>query len=468
MKPSHPNQGRTQQEFRSDRPSPWRTQRLASRKGFNVAAFVVLFAACRLTTPVAVAQVGHYDTVFLSADWEVTVFARPQPPSGSITSQELGPAPGLFYQRIEHTLGGNPTPSDVLSVHINRNATHSPKTDCPIAFLNYSEQARTISTEAGTFGGATGPALRQDGNLYVADFTPTRTNPNGALPSAFVPVQSAGLTSNSFRLVVGPGQYDATKHPDFSRTGSPLQFGFARANSHTGSATVTRVTAIDDWSVVISPDDWTVADFGDAPDESLGMETGYYGMVPLPPFGLVFGLVAQSGPAHFPTILTNSGPFAVMNDLFIAPLAGSLESDAIGPTDQDIVFNLDPLADDADNDLADGGGAMVLIFALSSRPPALFFTLAARAPGGPQEGYPRRDRGLLHRVVPDRANDQRSTPGSEVWSRRAGRSLGQHSRARGDLCRSAGRIRDLRTRLGQADRHISPERHDWGARRTGL
>ncbi len=335
----------------------------------------------------ALAQIVFADSTFVSADWDLAVFARPQPPTGASVSQDLGPAPRLFYQRIIHTLGGTPTPSELLSVHLLRNAVYNPKTDCPIASLSYAELSRTLATEGGTYGGATAPALLQDGLFYVADFAPTRTDPNSPLPSPFIAQSFPGLTAGSFRLVLNAGRYDNNRHPDFSRTGSPIRFGFARANSHTGQNTVTRMTAIDDWSVTVNQDIPAVADFGDAPDGSLGMGTGYYGMVPIGPFGLVFVPAPTSQVAFFPTVRTNDGPFAVLPDLYIAPLPGSPESDAIGPVDADQVFNLNPLADVADQDFFDGGGAMVLIFALAARPPALFFTLAARTPGGPQTGY---------------------------------------------------------------------------------
>src|SRR5688500_10658267 len=88
------------------------------RTWLNVSGLILLFALCHVTTPTASAQINFFDSVFAAADWEITFLAHPQPPSGGIASQELGPAPGLQYQRVQHTLGGTPTPSQVLSVHI--------------------------------------------------------------------------------------------------------------------------------------------------------------------------------------------------------------------------------------------------------------------------------------------------------------------------------------------------------------
>jgi hypothetical protein len=330
------------------------------------------------------AQVCFFDSVFAPADWDISFFAHPQPPSGGLASQGLGPAPRLYFQQIEHTLGGA-TPSEVLSLHMNRQAIYHPKQQCPIAFIDYSELSRTLSTEPGTFGGGAAPALRQDGNFYVADFAPTRTDVNGSLPSPFITNSFSGLTSNGFRLVLGPGRYDNSRHPNFSRSGSPLQFGFARVNSHTGSSTITRATAIDDWNVCVFQNGMSAADFGDAPDGLLGMSTGYYGFTSLN--GIVFTVASISGPAFFPTVLANSGPFTVSGDLYVAPLPPSLESDAIGLVDSDPIFNLDPVADDADNDFAEPGASMLLLFGVASRPPARFFTLAASTANGPTAGF---------------------------------------------------------------------------------
>ena len=79
----------------------------------------------------------------------------------------------------------------VRSAHINENAAYNPATQGAIQSFDFSEDVRTFSTEATTFGGSTKPALRQNGVVYVHNSqTPTRNPPSDSLPSPWMGYRS--------------------------------------------------------------------------------------------------------------------------------------------------------------------------------------------------------------------------------------------------------------------------------------
>jgi hypothetical protein len=203
----------------------------------------------------ATTTVSFADATFNAADWSMTVYAAPSPPGTATAVQVFGGTltPG-FYQKITHILGGTPTPSRMTSFHIYTPGAYTPSVQGAIQSLDYSEAVATLSTEAGTYGGATRAALRQNGRLYVSsDNTPTRDDPTASLPSPTKQVRFSGLSARSFGLVLGAGTFDFSQNPDWSANGSRMEFGIARDNSHTYSGTVTRVSATRGWGVTITP-----------------------------------------------------------------------------------------------------------------------------------------------------------------------------------------------------------------------
>ena len=195
------------------------------------------------------------DSTFNLTDWELDVIASPLPSTGATHSQASGglgnPDP---YLEIVQTLGGTPV-SSIVSIHTNLTTSYSPRIDGAILTIAYQENARTLETENMTFGASTTLALRQDGKFYVANFEPTRDDPESPdLPSSWKTIRINNLISEDFILVTGPNEFDNEQHPDFSVTGSSLSFGFARNNSHIFANSVQRVSAIDNWSVSLRTD----------------------------------------------------------------------------------------------------------------------------------------------------------------------------------------------------------------------
>ena len=142
----------------------------------------------------------------------------------------------------------------IFAVHINESASYDPSTQGAIQSIDYSESARTFDTEFNTFGGKSGPAIRQNGNFYIFSFQNTRSIDEVAdpTPSPWITIAFPGIQQNNFRLVTGPNTFDSTQHPDFSAAGGEIHFGLAGAQSHTGGCCSTRQSDHDNWSMHVT------------------------------------------------------------------------------------------------------------------------------------------------------------------------------------------------------------------------
>ena len=241
------------------------TKLLMNRWGI-APALVVLFVGL---SPLGVnAQTTFDDTEFFNADWENTVVISTPSSGASDVQQAAGGTPTAANREITHSLAacnisgcgvsGGPS-SKVVSVHLNKAALWDPATNGAIDTIDHSEDARTVSTEANTFGGQAWFALEQGGDIYIATIGPTRDPPSGGLPSPWIPRDRNDLTSGHFvqlltsLTVADSGFWDGSKKPDFTSSGAPIKFGYARASSHTGDCCSTRTTAIDNWKVTVHP-----------------------------------------------------------------------------------------------------------------------------------------------------------------------------------------------------------------------
>jgi serine/threonine protein kinase len=179
------------------------------------------------------------DTQFIEAHWEAISIS--EPPGDRVRHRQVqhGPAEndrtGSFL-RVFQTLGNTEGPSTLISIHLNTNQVYVPSADGPIAYLDYSELARTFQTEQNTFGASSTLALRQNGKLYLANFflQPTRDLVNARLPSPWKQIELAGLQQRDFRMIAGPLAFQQHSNPDFSTNGAPIVFGFGRRISTIG------------------------------------------------------------------------------------------------------------------------------------------------------------------------------------------------------------------------------------------
>ena len=229
------------------------------------------------------------DETFNDGDWTTDVFATPSPSSTPMFSTDQQVATGGVgnpdpYRKIDQTLGG-PVKAKVMSIHLNTNATWNPGTDGPIAFVDYSEDARAVNTDPGTFGASVSFALKQNNVIYIAGIGTTRLigeTGKGTRASPWRTLERQGLIEGNFveietTLTLGGSFTKAGSNPDFSSSGMPIQFGYARLNSHTNTVFHHRITGIDNWKVTVHQPVFTHAITSVFPDEEfLTCQVGHF------------------------------------------------------------------------------------------------------------------------------------------------------------------------------------------------
>ena len=194
----------------------------------------------------ASAAIIFFDDTFADADWNLTSFVNN---AGSTlgVQQAAGGNLGAF-RKVTTNVGPAPIghAAQILGFHRNLFAMFDPAALGAITSLDYSEDA--IMLNGFGDGQASGPALRQNGQVYIryAVF---------AKDANWTPKGFAGLTQNSFSLVnlSDTTIVDGTQHPDFSAGGSLIDFGFFRFNATCISCGAYSIVAgIDNWRIQIN------------------------------------------------------------------------------------------------------------------------------------------------------------------------------------------------------------------------
>jgi hypothetical protein len=145
---------------------------------------------------------------------------------------------GAGYRQINISINGAASASTLAVFAIHRQGLLWPS-EGAILWIDYSESS--INQSAGSVQ-YSAPALRQNGKLYTlvpggkAFTTPDTSWTDHAL---------AHLTQSDFRTLASP-----TDHPDFSRNGSRIEFGFMREQVGPG----TSKAGIDNWRLTIFRD----------------------------------------------------------------------------------------------------------------------------------------------------------------------------------------------------------------------
>jgi len=175
--------------------------------------------------------VRFYDGTFNESDWDVFDFAS----SG---------VPGE-YASVQQPSGGNPGEFKVTSTNwqgtaqVSRyeqraGAVYNPQTQGAISSISYSEDNIAYPSYH-----ATGPAIRQNGVIYRPDAVIFEDN-------VWTTYTWTQLTETDFHEYTDPNA-----HPDFSSSGSPVEFGFWRANSGSGYSGGWISGGIDNWCVSV-------------------------------------------------------------------------------------------------------------------------------------------------------------------------------------------------------------------------
>ena len=214
-----------------------------------------------MATPTQAAT--FFDGTFNDADWTRIVNITSGTFEETATQSPSGGNPDAF-RSMTHTLRGG-TSANVF--HFNNNAIYNPALGA-IASIDYSADVRGLpaSTIGGVFGD--GFAIRQAGRLF-------RTGTTGIVNNSPWQTKSLlGLTGGNFIAL------DGGSGPDFSITGSVIQFGYERNNALGGSSTTPRIIAhgIDNWSVRLNLATVPVPEPSKTPEPSTIISLGLLGL----------------------------------------------------------------------------------------------------------------------------------------------------------------------------------------------
>lgn len=212
----------------------------------NAAGSVTSLPA-RLTVPIDRSPVVYVDVDFADSSWTSTVYLSGNGGSASATTRASGGNPGSFLSvRLQLNAAPGPTTaSSVFAFLFGSGAVYDPAASGAVVSIDFSQDARLFAGGGG--GQATSLALRQGGQVYYAvpayDLTPD---------AQWTAKVHRGLVAADF-VAIAPDLTQSPQHPDFSVRGTPIEFGFLRANSTSyGGGSYATEGGIDNWKVVVN------------------------------------------------------------------------------------------------------------------------------------------------------------------------------------------------------------------------
>jgi hypothetical protein len=202
--------------------------------------FVVALAA---SASAGADVVTFTDGSFAAQDWAQTIFYTHGYGIAQTVSTVASGGDNGAYREVTNIVGASPpgTYSCVWGFERYLPGSYDPGATGAILGVNYSEDCIQNSLPYANFiGQATGPAIRQNGNVYV--HLGLLTTEAGWTHKSW-----AGLLADDFRDLL-----DANAHPDFSAAGAPIEVGFYRGNSTSlGNHAYTVGAGIDNWDFEI-------------------------------------------------------------------------------------------------------------------------------------------------------------------------------------------------------------------------
>jgi hypothetical protein len=224
------------------------SQSIVFRLGFLSTVFLA-------AAPMAQATVVFSDGTFNLADWNTTKYYWGN--GGAITLSQIatGGNPGKFLEIDHYVQPASADPSVVFGLHLRDGATYNPSVQGEITSIDLSVNFENLYTTAA--GMAFGFTLKQDGKVYNNFRSLSGTTTGWQLD------MHLGLQESSFGLWT-PGadnfSADFSQNPDFSTTGSSIEFGLFTYNGHTESDNPSiKNVGFDNWTVAIVPEPTTFA-----------------------------------------------------------------------------------------------------------------------------------------------------------------------------------------------------------------
>ena len=210
----------------------------------NIKYYLSIVVISLLTHPQAslASTANYFDGTFVDTDWTHTVIWDETPGGGSFSAdQALSGGNPAEYQHGSHTYG----PGNVVYGHIySGGGSYDPSIQGAINNINFSHDFIVLSRRfPGSDEVSTKLLVEQGGRFFYASdpFTFTFGNP---WTSA-----SASLTNADFLEITSTGP--VVGMPDFSATGSLIQFGYASTN-FTGYSGNTNSWGMDNFQISVN------------------------------------------------------------------------------------------------------------------------------------------------------------------------------------------------------------------------
>lgn len=205
----------------------------------NKTANIILGIICAATMNlVKASEITFFDGTFTNSDWTNSINISQGPFSSvsySDTQVASGGNPGDY--RLDTRTWGLGTQAQVYN--LNSLAVYDPSKQGAIGSISFSEDIIGFGSNDGdTYGD--GLLLEQGGQLFVGALVASSSGTN-----TWQSRSSIGLTAADFTPFFG------VSHPDFSKEGGPIMFGYIRTNTNPGGI-VTLQDGIDNWSVTVS------------------------------------------------------------------------------------------------------------------------------------------------------------------------------------------------------------------------
>lgn len=201
--------------------------------------------------PAGAATLTIADSTFANSDWTSqslydTGFTSVALSNGqSFSDGNAAPFRSTSYSMV---WSGVQTYGSVYAWSFYQGATFTPSSQGAVNTLDYTEDNKRIFADWSPAAVAANALLRQNGSVYIGPFYVFG-------PDQFWQTKSySGLTASDFIEVNlgGDGQlaWNYSAHPDFSATGSTLEFGYSRSNSYSFTSSIGH--GIDNWAYTLN------------------------------------------------------------------------------------------------------------------------------------------------------------------------------------------------------------------------
>jgi hypothetical protein len=205
----------------------------------------IAIASLSLLGAQSAAAQSFSDSTFPNPAWTSVLLPSSAPTATCTGTQDTtgNPAPSRL---TVHTY----PPGWVNCAHLSIPSMYDPAAQGQIVGLSYKYDAAHYTFSLG--GVRYSPLVFQDNNYYVLSlaFADNVTSGN------WTTFAKSSLMASDFFKLDGPLQRD---HPDFSCTGSKIQFGYVTRNFLPSGSTITTKSGIDNWVITVQSQTCTVA-----------------------------------------------------------------------------------------------------------------------------------------------------------------------------------------------------------------